>query len=293
LQIIAPARSLQEAELLFISGVSLVLLEFQPQLFTHCTKERKEPGRPGRVALTSLEEVARTVECAHGYEGKAYLCADAEASSGRAIQSVMDTVIGACEQVEIDGIMTANPCLVIGLREARVPKDVMIGPEELVLNRETVLFWKDLGVKKIVLPSYLSVNDVESLVKDMKEVDFCAAVFRGRASPDESVSGNPAERPVPSRSGADSIEALFCSLCNIPRLAKAGVASVSVEIHGGPIDAKIGLVTAVRTLVDMLASGMGDEDVAAAAREIMECEKLHTSGYLCLACAEREARQSL
>lgn len=290
MQIIAPARTLQEAELLLISGVSLILVEFQAERSARGTQARTTQRRPENSAVTTMEEVRRMAECAHRYGAKAYLCADREAYSGRDIQAVVDMIKAACDPTEIDGIMTSNPCLVVGLREEKVSRDLMVGPEELVLNRQAVLFWNELGVTRIVLPSYLSTDDVESLVRNMQGIHFCAAVFRGYVSPGEPLpKENHAEDRMPLRSSVDSIEALFCSLCNMPKLWRAGISSVTVELHGEGCNAKIGLVTAVKALIDMVGKGSGDEEVEKAAREIMECEKLHRSGYLCLASGLRES----
>lgn len=289
MQIIAPASTLQEVELLLISGVSLLLID--------CLEERPFRGaqtigtgmRQGKRPITTQEEVRRIAECAHKYDAKVYLCADAEACSAKDIQAVIDMIRAACDAMEIDGLMTGNPCLVVGLREEKVPSDVMVGPEELVLNRQAVLFWQELGVKRIVLPSYLTIDDVEVLVRDTEGIDFCAAVFRGYVSPADLPPNLAAPACHKPRLPAEaSIEALFCSLCNIGRLSRAGIASVAIELHGEPCHAKVGLVTAVRTLVGMVEEGAGDEEVSRAAKEIMECEILHRSGYLCLASGFRE-----
>ena len=79
---------------------------------------------------------------------------------------------------DIDGILTGNPGLILAIQEEKTFTDRLISPEIRVLNRQAVLFWNELKVTKIFLPSYLETGEIESLASEMKDTDFFVTIFR-------------------------------------------------------------------------------------------------------------------
>ncbi|MFQ6103638.1 MAG: U32 family peptidase [Candidatus Glassbacteria bacterium] len=283
MRIITPASTLQEAELLLLSGASALIVDVKEESISHLGNAHLHRSAVGRETITSIDELRRICNCARHHAAETYACLDAESYSDKGMRRITDLVGFICRDIGIDGVITCNPGLIVAIREEKIAVDVVLSPEELVLNKQTVLFWNDLGVMKIILPSYLNVSEIAKLSTSVAGCSFYITAIRGYVPSTDTSS--PAEAPSASLEDGkivENVNDIFCALCTIPRLSRAGVSGATINLEGEPCNAKIGLVTVVKRLIEMVEKGISDEEVKSIAIEEMECGQLKESGYLCL-----------
>jgi hypothetical protein len=259
---------LQEAELLVLSGVTALVLDVKGSHLSTSVPEGNTSVQTAAGVTTSINRLRHIVDCAHRDGVEIYICLDEQSYSDNDTHQVINLIRQICTTYDIDGILTGNPGLILEIREGNIFTDVLLSPEAMVLNRQAVVFWNEFKVNRIFLPSYLEADEIEMLVDDMDNNDFYVTVFRGCVR-DE----------IPS---TKAIDVVFCALCNIPRFHRTGVKAVSVDLGGEPCHWKIGLVTVIKTLLDMIEQGATDEEISRTAREGIECKELCKSGYLCM-----------
>ncbi len=283
MRILSPACTYQETELLLISGAHALLIDFK-EGSTHLPTTavaRQASGR--RYEVTSINELQKIVERSHCHRAKVYISVDAESYSSRSMEQVVDLIRRLRTSAAIDGIVTGNPGLILAVREEKIPLEIIVSPDEMVLNSQAVMFWNEIGVSKFALPSYLTLGEIESLSTSLPENEFCVTVFRGYAQSENSTAGyGDLSGSDTGLSSMDSIDAVYCSLCSIPRLCRAGISTVAVYLKGTPCHQKIGLITVVKRLVEETQSGSASEESRRIAKEAMECDRLRERGYLCL-----------
>lgn|GEM_PF-3807903 len=268
MHIVSRASTLQEAELLVLSGATALVLDLKGSHLSTSVPEGNTSAHNVADVTTSINRLRHIVDCAHRDEAAIYICLDDQSYSDSDTHQVIKLIRQICTTYDIEGILTGNPGLILTIREENIFTDVLLSPEALVLNRQAVVFWNELKVNRIFLPSYLEADEIEKLVDDMDGNDFYVTVFRGCV-----------HKKIPS---INSIDVVFCALCNIPRFYRTGVTAVSVDLGGEPCHWKIGLVTVIKTLLDMLEQGASDEEISRTAREGIECAELCQSGYLCM-----------
>jgi hypothetical protein len=282
-KIISYPRSLQEAELLMISGASALVVDVIRQPISSPGRAGDAPRIEQRTSIKSLEDVQKVIECSHRYQGKTYLSVDRESYFHPVMPAVVALIETMCSLTDIDGIVTCNPALIIALKEETITLDVILGPEELVLNTETVRFWSELGVTKIILPSYLTIDEIEAVVAGVGRSDLSVSIFHGHVS---SIAGSVPDEPIPGNTQScerSKLDGAFCALCNMPRLIRSGISAVTIRLGGDACNMNVGLVTLTRKLIDMCREGASVDDVMRTTREGIDCGGLCEHGYLCLA----------
>ncbi len=283
MQIITYPRSLQEAELLMLSGASSLVVDVIRQPITAGAGYGNISGIEERTSIKSIEDIQKVVDCSHRYHGRTYLSVDRESCSHTDMSTVIAILRSTYSLTDMDGIVTCNPALIVALKEEDITLDVILGPEELVLNTETVRFWGDIGVTKIILPSYLTIDEIEKIVEGVGRTDLSVSIFHGHVSSFTSPERCLSEKGCFTPSGATKLDGAFCALCNIPLLIRGGVAAVTVRLSGETGIMNIGLVTLARKLIDMCREGAPEEEITRITREGINCGGLSRHGYLCLA----------
>jgi collagenase-like PrtC family protease len=266
-----------------ISGASSLVVDMKRQSVSSPGRYGEIPGMEEQNAIKSLEDIQKVLESSHRYSGKTYLSVDREIHFHPDMSTVIMLMQTMCSLTDIDGVVTCNPALITALKEEEITTDIILGPEELVLNTETVRFWADLGVTKIILPSYLTIDEIEVIVGNAGRMDLSVSVLHGHMSAFAGPEHGTQENDQLNGLTHSKLDGVFCALCNIPRLNRAGIAAVTVRLGGDTCNMNVGLVTLARKLMDMCLEGAPEEEVARTVREEIHCSNLCERGYLCLA----------
>ncbi len=71
----------------------------------------------------------------------------------------------------IDGVICSEPSLVERLVEVRPQVEVHVSVGSSVMNVHDALFWRDLGVKRLILSPHLSIAEVQEIAKSLSEYE--------------------------------------------------------------------------------------------------------------------------
>ena len=69
----------------------------------------------------------------------------------------------------VDGVICSEPSVVERLVEARPEVEVHVSVGSSVMNLHDALFWKDLGVKRLIVSPHLSIAEVQELAGTLAE----------------------------------------------------------------------------------------------------------------------------
>ncbi|GAB4274663.1 MAG: hypothetical protein Kow0092_30070 [Deferrisomatales bacterium] len=176
----------------------------------------------------------------------------------------------------VAGAIVGDPGLLVRLCRERLPLEVTLSTLAGARNASAVGVFRRLGVRRVVLPRHLTLDEVARVVGAHPDLSFEAFVLMGRCPNEEALCTfqhvspsrrwpceipydlrDPSGAPLDPRhplarwharwAGAD--RRLACGVCALARLRKAGVRYVKLVGRGGPTEAKVAHVGLVAGLL--------------------------------------------
>ncbi|WCK53584.1 U32 family peptidase [Aneurinibacillus sp. Ricciae_BoGa-3] len=121
----------------------------------------------------SFEEMQEAAEFAHGYGSKVYVATNIIAHNEDLHQ--VDDFMRNLERVGIDAIIVADPALIERTKQAAPGLELHLSTQASTTNWQTVQFWKEEGLSRIVLAREVSLKEIRE-IKEHVDVEIEAFV---------------------------------------------------------------------------------------------------------------------
>ena len=206
------------------------------------------------------------------------------------------------------GLIVANLELLLALVAAGHGERLQLSSLATCVNSEAAKFYRDLGISRIVLPRHLTLAEIEALAVEGVELEvfllndgcvfeeglcstthaagpFCLLDGEGT----EGVSAETLDRYAfwkwtlsqgGCRTGNGSPLGP-CGLCALPRLLKAGIASVKVVGREASLERKVAAVRIAALALALAKEGAGAERISEKVIELRGMSELCRQRHLC------------
>lgn len=150
IELLAPAGSLEKLKFAFLYGADA------------CYIGGKDYSLRANAKNFSPEEIGVACEYAHQRGKKVYVTVN--------IVFHNEDVNGLCDylktlsSLKVDAIIVSDPLVIQLIKENNIDLKVHISTQASTLNYETALFWKSLGVERIVLGRELSAKEIREII---------------------------------------------------------------------------------------------------------------------------------
>ncbi|MDD9269793.1 U32 family peptidase [Paenibacillus sp. GCM10023248] len=109
----------------------------------------------------SLEEMREAVEFANGYGAKVFVATNIYAHN-EDIEGLEDYLRGL-QEAGISAIIAADPIIMETCRRVAPKLEVHVSTQQSVMNWQTVKFWKDQGIERVVLAREASMKEIDEI----------------------------------------------------------------------------------------------------------------------------------
>ena len=112
----------------------------------------------------TLSEIKNGVLFAHKHNKKIYLALNMIFHNSD-LKNIKKYIKRVCD-LNIDGIIISDPFLIDIIKNINPKVEIHLSTQQSVLNEETVLFWKESGVSRIVLARETSKIDIKNIINN-------------------------------------------------------------------------------------------------------------------------------
>ncbi len=315
MKILAPADSLDEVRPLIDAGADELYGGFIPPEWEEAYGEvgsiNKRTFQAAQFA--TLDELSQAIEVSHGMGVRFFQTLNNDFYTPRQMPAVLKFAKGAAA-IGVDGLLVADLGLILELSKLDIPLELHLSILSAVLNSQAALYFKDLGVTRVVLDRTLTTQETAKVIANVPGLEFEAFVMYGKCPNIEGFCsffhhedpdhvwpcGRACElTPVPNdkaaaqaavaaQSGwADAVRGNACGLCGVYDLMKAGLTAAKIAGRGRKTEHKLAAIAALKTVRDLTAMGASRVDVVKTARASHErLFELPCSPYECYFPAE-------
>jgi putative protease len=313
MKILAPIRSSSEVESLAAAGADEFYCgltppgwhESQGQSWAH----RRNPRAAG---VPGVEDLRRIVALAA--QRPVYVTLNAPSYRASAIPLLVDFARRLLDELGVRALIVAEWELLLALAEAGLARSVHVSSLATCRNRGAALFFRDLGVARIILPRHLTLPEIEDIL--VPDVGFEAFVINDGCVFEEGLCATTHALGTFCLADADSVQATAdpgpipadaleryafwkwtqnncgcgtsrgfplgpCGLCAIPRLAAAGIDSLKVVGREASLERKEASVRLVARALRLADAGGGREAIRDATIAVRGARSLCQGARLC------------
>jgi len=257
-ELLAPAGDLEKLKIALLYGADAVFIGGQSFSLR------------ARASNFSLGDIKEATHFAHKLNKKVYVTTNI-IPHNEDLDGLIE-YLKALEENEVDAIISASP-FIVDMALAHTNLEVHLSTQQSALNSETVNFWYEKGIKRIVLARELDKNHIRSL-KKRTEADIEVFIhggmcmsFSGRCSLSNNMTDRDANRggcahscrwnyelisngkpisEVPFSMSSKDLEALE----QLPHLIDSGVSSLKIEGRMKSLHYIATVVSTYRKLID-------------------------------------------
>lgn len=120
--------------------------------------------------VISLENLKKAVDTAHAMNSKVYLTFNIFAHNSQ-ISSIRE-ILSLINDVKPDGLVFSDPGVFNVLKSELRDVPLHLSTQANTLNYESVKFWRDLGVKRVVLARELSLKEIIQIRKNIPDIEL-------------------------------------------------------------------------------------------------------------------------
>jgi U32 family peptidase len=237
--------------------------------------------------FATFKELADAAEVAHSMGVRFFLTLNNDFYSPAQMPAVLKLASEAAD-VGLDGLLVADLGLILELKRLKVPLELHLSILSAVLNSQAALFFKDLGITRVVLDRTLTTQEIAKIITNARGLEFEAFVMYGKCpniegfcsffhhdDPDHvwPCGRRCSLKPVPFDSSeaqaaaqaqtdwATAVRGNACGLCGIYDLMKAGLTAAKIAGRGRKTEHKLAAITALKSVRDLTAMGASRVDV--------------------------------
>ncbi len=130
----------------------------------------------------SFEELKESVEIAHSHSVPVILTLNEHYHSQDQYPYLLSYVDKALE-TGVNSFIIGDVAFILRLRERGIPIDIHISTAGTAFNNsETVKFYQELGASRVILPRHLTIEEVESIAREVSDVKLEAFILNSRCA---------------------------------------------------------------------------------------------------------------
>ncbi|HQC30315.1 MAG TPA: U32 family peptidase [Acholeplasmataceae bacterium] len=184
IELLAPAGDLEKLKYALIYGADAVYIG------------GNEFSLRARASNFTIETIKEGVKFAHQLGKKVYVTTNIIPHE----EDILGLVeyLKALEEANVDAIICASP-LIIKTAIKHTNLEIHLSTQQSAINNHALLFWKDYGVKRVVLGRELTLDEINQLSKDLLDIEvfihggMCMS-FSGRCSLSNTLTNRDANR---------------------------------------------------------------------------------------------------
>lgn len=154
-ELLAPAGDLDKLKIAVLYGADAVYLGGESF------------GLRKRSKNFTVEQIAEGVKFAHDRGVKVYVTLNIiphnEDFDG------LEEYVKELEEIGVDAVLVADPGMFMRVKNTVPNLEIHISTQASVTNKDTVMFWYNLGAKRVVLARELSLEEIKEITKDIPE----------------------------------------------------------------------------------------------------------------------------
>ena len=159
IELLAPAGNLEKLKFAFMYGADA------------CYIGGRNYSLRANATNFSLEEIKEACTYAHSINKKVYVTVNIvfhdEDTEG------ITEYLKKLSEYKVDAIIVSDPFIIDIINNNKIDLKIHISTQASTLNYETVMFWKSLGVERVVLARELSKNEIKEIIEKTEvEVEF-------------------------------------------------------------------------------------------------------------------------
>lgn len=154
-ELLAPAGDLEKLKMAIIYGADAVYLGGEAFGLRKASKN------------FSMEDIKKGVEFAHNRDKKVYVTLNI-IPHDKDLEGI-EEYIKALKDIQVDGVIVADPGMFSIIRKIEPSLNIHISTQASVTNYETIMFWYNLGVRRVVLARELSFEEIKSITKKLPD----------------------------------------------------------------------------------------------------------------------------
>ncbi len=189
MKIVAPLTEKSEVAMLVANGAGEFYAGFIPPEWIESFGWGVEAISRRLTATANLltwEDLAETVTEAHDHSAEIYLTLNAPQYSAEAMSALEILATGAAA-AGVDGFIVADPETVLRLRRLDPDVGIHVSSVAAVRNREALALFRDMGVRRVILPRQITLKDVRALRESAPDLEIEAFVINDTCVFDEAV----------------------------------------------------------------------------------------------------------
>ena len=167
MKIVAPISSVNEIDMLTTLGADELYCGFNTKIwqnnFDKCWINRREPDR---ASINSEQELYDIVTTAHKNNISVALTFNAPFYTDKAISYLLTLIERLIKEIHIDSLIVSDLNLIFALHEEKFPVKLHLSSLGSCFNSGTAGFYKNLSIKRIILPRQLKFTEIKELIKN-------------------------------------------------------------------------------------------------------------------------------
>lgn len=173
MRIVAPVNAPEEVAPLVREGAEELYCGIVPAAWTDrfgpvVPLNRRDPGRAN---LSDFARLRALVAGAHAHGCPVYLTLNAQIYTSDQLPLVLETAAEALDGTGVDGLIVADPGVIRALTRWRPSVRLHLSSLASAQNIEAVRFFRDLGVRRVILPRQVGLGEVAGIVAAVPDVE--------------------------------------------------------------------------------------------------------------------------
>ncbi|MFC1855660.1 peptidase U32 family protein [Thermodesulfobacteriota bacterium] len=309
MNIITPIDKLEEVEPLLQEGVDEFYGGFIPKewidkytIYASINQRYFESAQ-----IKTFDDLKAIVDKVHSFGKKFYFTMNSTLYSPSQYDMI-DGLIGKLKDVGVDEIIVADVGLILLINQTGTDMPMHISTLGKAYNYKTVEFFRDLGIKRIVLPRHLTFPEMKQIVEKCPDIEYDVFMLIGKCpniegyctfqhtsdkkrwpceiSYDTSACCDSAQskKSIESQELWSKIERRFsCGLCALKKIDGMKIRALKIVGRGAPLKMKVANVRLLKHAVSLLDENLSDVEyykrVKAAYKERFGCDCMPHNCY--------------
>lgn len=172
MKIKAPLTDKKEVKPLVEAGADEFFCGIEPVGWRKKFRDFSISQRGTHANFTKLSDLEKAVSTAHKLKAKIHVAINAffhTEEQYERLSGIVKEVLG----LGADGVIFADFGLLINTPKTFLrKKDVIMGTDAVIFNREASKFYKRLGATRIVIPRAVTINEIEDIVTGDKDTEY-------------------------------------------------------------------------------------------------------------------------
>ncbi len=160
-ELLAPAGNLEKLEFAIRYGADAVYIGGQ------------QFGLRAKAGNFSFEDMKKGVDFAHKHQAKVFVAANIFAHNEDL--KGLEAYLKALEKAEVDAMIVADPAIVYRAKQVVPEMEIHLSTQASTTNWQTVKFWKDEGISRVVLAREVSLKEIQE-IKHHVEIELEAFI---------------------------------------------------------------------------------------------------------------------